>query len=50
MSWFNDLFKKLTCKHKWNDGIKSINFSNSVYDWNILCCCRKCGKFKKVRI
>jgi len=52
---FKELFEKLCCKHDWKF-IKEVKY----YDDNdrgelpsyckILYCCKKCGKFKQVRI
>ena len=52
-----NLFKKLCCCHEWQK-IRDIETYASDYKegddlplyFTILYCCKKCGKFKKVRI
>lgn len=55
MSFLQDLFKKWTCMHEWEEkkwfklyyGEQiETNCKSIVYVY----CCKKCGKFKKIRM
>lgn len=54
MIWLNELLSKWSCRHEWQEINKTQVYDGNKFDLpveiSITYICKKCGKFKKIKL